>query len=120
MYILLVPVLTPFVLLGTVMGLSWLEDHVLPPAEPEEAVSRAPTRPAPGAGFPAQRVGFGRRAGALHKHPGPHPNPAGRDRSLNAQMNAARDSIPVDRLPTLTKAPGVDPHRPLLNDHRIR
>ncbi|MDX6313164.1 MAG: hypothetical protein QOF84_5235 [Streptomyces sp.] len=35
MYSLLFPALTPFVLLGTVMGMSWLEDHVLPQAPPE-------------------------------------------------------------------------------------
>jgi hypothetical protein len=29
--LLLFPALTPFVLLGIVMGLAWLEDHVLPP-----------------------------------------------------------------------------------------
>jgi hypothetical protein len=27
------PALTPFVLLGLVMGLSWLEDHILPPPD---------------------------------------------------------------------------------------
>lgn len=32
MYALILPALTPFVLLATVMGLSWLEDHFLPPA----------------------------------------------------------------------------------------
>ncbi|MFG2366399.1 hypothetical protein ACGFY3_32960 [Streptomyces mirabilis] len=34
MYALIVPASTPFVLLATVMGLSWWEDHVLPSAEP--------------------------------------------------------------------------------------
>jgi len=43
-YTLIVPLLTPFVLLGTVMGLSWLEDHVLPPAEvPATTVDSPPT-----------------------------------------------------------------------------
>ncbi|MEU0646821.1 hypothetical protein ACFWCA_02645 [Streptomyces phaeochromogenes] len=42
MYALIVPVLTPFVLLATVLGLSWWEDHVLPPppVEPAEPPSR--------------------------------------------------------------------------------
>ncbi|MCZ4509076.1 hypothetical protein O3Q52_12845 [Streptomyces sp. ActVer] len=48
MYALIVPVLTPFVLLATVLGLSWWEDHVLPPVEPAEAPVEAPfTPPAP-------------------------------------------------------------------------
>ncbi|MEV2227466.1 hypothetical protein AB0H69_02620 [Streptomyces phaeochromogenes] len=37
MYALIVPVLTPFVLLATVLGLSWWEDHVLPPPPVEPA-----------------------------------------------------------------------------------
>ncbi|WP_157872269.1 MULTISPECIES: hypothetical protein [Streptomyces] len=37
MYALIVPAVAPFVLLATVMGLSWWEDHVLPPAEPPDA-----------------------------------------------------------------------------------
>jgi len=32
MYELIIPGLLPFILLGTVMGLSWWEDHLLPPA----------------------------------------------------------------------------------------
>lgn len=51
MYALILPVLTPFVLLAGVMGLSWWEDHVLPPAAPVEASaasSRTPSVPAPG------------------------------------------------------------------------
>ncbi|GGX87011.1 hypothetical protein GCM10010324_35640 [Streptomyces hiroshimensis] len=49
MYALIIPALTPFVLLAGVMGLSWWEDHVLPPADPTEAAnasSRAPSAPA--------------------------------------------------------------------------
>lgn len=46
MYALIVPAALPFVLLGTVMGLSWWEDHVLPPAEPPEAPAEAPPTPA--------------------------------------------------------------------------
>jgi hypothetical protein len=46
MYALIVPAALPFVLLGTVMGLSWWEDHVLPPAEPPEAPAEAPSTPA--------------------------------------------------------------------------
>ncbi|MER5214262.1 hypothetical protein ABT063_27745 [Streptomyces sp. NPDC002838] len=40
MYALIVPASAPFVLLATVLGLSWWEDHVLPapPAEPLEAL----------------------------------------------------------------------------------
>ncbi|MER5461969.1 hypothetical protein ABT010_15010 [Streptomyces sp. NPDC002668] len=47
MYALIVPAAVPFVLLGTVMGLSWWEDHLLPPAkEPAEAPAEAPLKPA--------------------------------------------------------------------------
>ncbi|MEU0398639.1 hypothetical protein ABZ208_39125, partial [Streptomyces sp. NPDC006208] len=47
MYALIVPAAVPFVLLGTVMGLSWWEDHVLPPPkEPAEAPAEAPSTPA--------------------------------------------------------------------------
>ena len=48
MYVLIVPASTPFVLLATVMGLSWWEDHVLPapPAVPVEAPAEAPFVPA--------------------------------------------------------------------------
>jgi len=48
MYALIVPASTPFVLLATVMGLSWWEDHVLPapPAEPLETPAEAPFVPA--------------------------------------------------------------------------
>lgn len=51
MYALFLPALTPVVLLAGVMGLSWWEDHVLPPADPVEAStasSRTPSVPAPG------------------------------------------------------------------------
>jgi Na+-transporting methylmalonyl-CoA/oxaloacetate decarboxylase gamma subunit len=41
MYTLIVPVVTPFVLLATVMGLSWFEDRVLPPAVMAEAKAGA-------------------------------------------------------------------------------
>ncbi|WAL98389.1 hypothetical protein [Streptomyces sp. Je 1-369] len=37
MYALIVPASTPFVLLATIMGLAWWEDHVLPPAEADPA-----------------------------------------------------------------------------------
>ncbi|MFF2127340.1 hypothetical protein ACFVW1_18410 [Streptomyces olivochromogenes] len=46
MYALIVPASTPFVLLATVMGLSWWEDHVLPSAEPVEDPAEAPSTPA--------------------------------------------------------------------------
>ncbi|QDQ09427.1 hypothetical protein [Streptomyces spectabilis] len=46
MYALIVPASAPFVLLATVMGLAWWEDHVLPPAEPTEAPAEAPNTPA--------------------------------------------------------------------------
>ncbi|MFH0180548.1 hypothetical protein [Streptomyces cacaoi] len=47
MYALIVPASTPFVLLATLMALSWWEDHVLPapPAEPVEAPAEAPFTP---------------------------------------------------------------------------
>jgi hypothetical protein len=47
MYVLLLPALTPFVLLGTVMGLSWFEDRILPQAEPAATAPEAPRKPAP-------------------------------------------------------------------------
>ncbi|MFD9324725.1 hypothetical protein [Streptomyces sp. NPDC060065] len=48
MYVLIVPASVPFVLLATVMGLSWWEDHVLPtsPTEQAEAPAEAPFTPA--------------------------------------------------------------------------
>ncbi|MGF0173356.1 hypothetical protein ACQF36_23465 [Streptomyces sp. Marseille-Q5077] len=51
MYALIVPASTPFVLLATVMALSWWEDHILPtptptpPAESAEAPAEAPFTP---------------------------------------------------------------------------
>ncbi|MCX4761787.1 hypothetical protein OG562_12535 [Streptomyces sp. NBC_01275] len=44
MYVLIVPAALPFVLLATVMGLSWWEDRILPrpPAEPAEALVEVP------------------------------------------------------------------------------
>ncbi|GAA3988317.1 hypothetical protein GCM10022232_22150 [Streptomyces plumbiresistens] len=47
MYVLIVPASVPFVLLATVMGLSWWEDHVLPapPAEPVDTPTEAPFVP---------------------------------------------------------------------------
>ncbi|GGL17798.1 hypothetical protein GCM10010094_93340 [Streptomyces flaveus] len=54
MYALIVPVSAPFVLLATVLGLSWWEDHVLPspPAEPAESPVEAPFAPAAPAQLP--------------------------------------------------------------------
>ncbi|WP_043666577.1 hypothetical protein [Streptomyces xylophagus] len=47
MYALILPASTPFVLLATVMGLSWWEDHILPtPAEPVGIPAEAPFVPA--------------------------------------------------------------------------
>ncbi|MFF2130455.1 hypothetical protein ACFVW1_34800 [Streptomyces olivochromogenes] len=48
MYVLIVPASVPFVLLATVMGLSWWEDHVLPtpPVEPVDTPAEAPSAPA--------------------------------------------------------------------------
>ena len=43
MYALIIPGLLPFVLLGTVMGLSWLEDHLLPPVPSSQ--SSEPSEP---------------------------------------------------------------------------
>jgi hypothetical protein len=45
MYVLIVPASTPFVLLATVMALSWWEDRVLP-APPADAPAEAPFTPA--------------------------------------------------------------------------
>ncbi|WP_405873174.1 hypothetical protein [Streptomyces sp. NBC_00005] len=54
MYALIIPALTPFVLLATVLALSWWEDHILPtlPAGPVEALAEAPFTPAVPAQFP--------------------------------------------------------------------
>ncbi|SEE08027.1 hypothetical protein SAMN05216489_05437 [Streptomyces sp. 3213] len=38
MYALILPASTPFVLLATVLGLSWWEDRILPTPEPVEAL----------------------------------------------------------------------------------
>jgi hypothetical protein len=46
MFALIIPVLLPFVLLGVVMGLSWWEDRLLPPAESVLAVVDTPQAPA--------------------------------------------------------------------------
>jgi hypothetical protein len=47
MYALIVPASTPFVLLATVMALSWWEDRILPtpPAERAETPAEAPPTP---------------------------------------------------------------------------
>lgn len=37
--------LVPFVLLATVMGLSWWEDRILPPTDPADVSVTAPTTP---------------------------------------------------------------------------
>lgn len=42
MYALIVPASTPFVLLATVLGLSWWEDHILPTATPVPVPAEAP------------------------------------------------------------------------------
>ncbi|SDM76179.1 hypothetical protein SAMN04487981_102498 [Streptomyces sp. cf386] len=54
MYALIVPASTPFVLLATVMALSWWEDHILPtpPTEPAEAPAEAQFTPAAPARLP--------------------------------------------------------------------
>ncbi|SNX62964.1 hypothetical protein SAMN06272735_4761 [Streptomyces sp. TLI_55] len=45
MYALIVPASTPFVLLITVMALSWWEDHILPPStEPAESPAESPAK----------------------------------------------------------------------------
>ncbi|MFJ6897341.1 hypothetical protein [Streptomyces hokutonensis] len=49
MYALILPASTPFVLLATVLGLSWWEDRILPTPEPVEALIEdllAPAAPA--------------------------------------------------------------------------
>ncbi|MFC9913104.1 hypothetical protein [Streptomyces sp. NPDC127197] len=54
MYALIVPASPPFVLLATVMALSWWEDHILPtpPTESAEAPAGAPFTPAAPAQLP--------------------------------------------------------------------
>ena len=50
MYALIIPALLPFILLGPVMGMSWWEDRVLPPAQPAEAPAetlQSPVAPLP-------------------------------------------------------------------------
>ncbi|MDQ0948636.1 hypothetical protein QFZ24_002559 [Streptomyces phaeochromogenes] len=55
MYVLIVPASVPFVLLATVMGLSWWEDHILPlPAELVDHPAKAPF--APSGPCPARRT----------------------------------------------------------------
>jgi hypothetical protein len=48
MYALILPASTPFVLLATVLGLSWWEDRILPtpPTEPVDIPADAPFVPA--------------------------------------------------------------------------
>ncbi|MFC7219441.1 hypothetical protein ACFQLX_14860 [Streptomyces polyrhachis] len=56
MYVLLIPALLPFLLLGTLIGLSWLEDRLLPartdqaPAPADRALRAEPAAPRPDAG----------------------------------------------------------------------
>lgn len=52
MYALIVPASTPFVLLATVLALSWWEDHILPTPPPVEALAEAPFTPAVPAQLP--------------------------------------------------------------------
>ncbi|MBK3576675.1 hypothetical protein JHN63_23275 [Streptomyces sp. MBT65] len=47
MYALILPASTPFVLLATVLGLSWWEDRILPTPEPVEALIEDLLAPAP-------------------------------------------------------------------------
>lgn len=54
MYALILSASTPFVLLATVLALSWWEDRILPtpPAAPAEAPTMAPLAPAAPAQLP--------------------------------------------------------------------
>lgn len=54
MYVLILPASTPFVLLATVMALSWWEDRILPrpPVEAAEAPTEAPLTPGAPARLP--------------------------------------------------------------------
>ena len=45
MFALIIPALLPFALLGIVMGLSWWEDRLLPPAEPARVRIAVPKEP---------------------------------------------------------------------------
>ena len=49
MYLLIVPASAPFILLATVLGLSWREDRILPspPTEPAEALIANPSAQQP-------------------------------------------------------------------------
>lgn len=66
MYVLFLPALTPFVLLGTVMGLAWLEDHVLPQAEPTATAPEEPRVPVP---VPTATTGAIATTGASGRRP---------------------------------------------------
>jgi hypothetical protein len=108
MYALLLPALTPFVLLGTVMGLSWFEDRILPrAAEPTATAPEAPRIPAPGpmtAPAPAP---------APAAQPVSHSLPSGRERhpalTDHRGVGACRSGVSGRRPPRLA-APG--PRRP--------
>jgi hypothetical protein len=65
MYTLIVPVVTPFVLLATVMGLSWFEDRVLPPAVMAEANAGAVAVAAAAAAAAAAAVADGPLAAVI-------------------------------------------------------
>ncbi|MEV8323527.1 helix-turn-helix transcriptional regulator [Kitasatospora sp. NPDC056731] len=71
-------------------------------------------------GIPAQRILFGRRLRALRKRRGLTQTAvaaaAGMDRSFYIDLETARHSVSVDRIPALAKALGVEPHELFTED----
>ncbi|MEV5374993.1 helix-turn-helix transcriptional regulator [Streptomyces nondiastaticus] len=72
------------------------------------------------AGVPAQRLAFGQRLRTLRKRAGLTQTAAaaaaGMDRSFYAEVEAARHSVSVDRIPALARALGVEPYQLFQDD----
>ncbi len=70
--------------------------------------------------FPAHRVLFGLRLRALRERKGLTQTAvaaaAGMDRSFYVELETARHSVSVDRVPALAKALGVEPHELFTDD----
>ncbi|MFF1319568.1 hypothetical protein ACFVZZ_09075 [Streptomyces chartreusis] len=81
MYVLIVPASVPFVLLATVMGLSWWEDRILP-APPTEPVGH-PTEPV---GHPTEPVGHPAEAPFVPAAPAPLAELPGVDTALTREV----------------------------------
>ncbi|MFJ7247967.1 helix-turn-helix domain-containing protein [Kitasatospora sp. NPDC098652] len=71
-------------------------------------------------GVPAQRLKFGRRLRTLRERAGLTQTAAaaaaGMDRSFYAELESARHSVSVDRVPALAQAVGVPPHQLFTDD----